>query len=149
MFNVGDVGQYQFDGGNTACIVGTIIKITSKFLFVRLDKTYGGGGGGDEDVVVFNADGTGTSRSPKDNTLGNGDPYPAGADDGTDQGSTFVVTKPAKNVQFLEADKELAKVLRGAVKQASELREELERRGYIVEGDIYGGEVSIEKTVVL
>lgn len=146
MFNVGDVGQYQFDRGNTTCIVGTIIKITSKFLFVRLDKTYADD---DENVVVFNADGTGTSRSPKDNTLGNGDPYPAGADDGTDQGSTFVVTKPAKNVQFLEADKELAKVLRGAVKQASELREELERRGYIVEGDIYGGEVSIEKTVVL
>ena len=147
MFNVGDKGEYRFENGRSSFTrqIGTIVKITPKFLFVRFgDLTENEG-----DVVVFNADGTGTSRGAEYHTFPNGEPFPAGVDDGTDAGSTFVVTKTAKKEHFLEADKQLAKALREAVRQANTWIEELTRRDYNVEIDMFDGEVSIEKTVVL
>lgn len=146
MFNVGDEGVYRFGDGGRWRSLGTIVKITTKFLFVDFDIDENKG-----NLVVFNADGSGTSRGVNPNTFANGDRFPDGVDDGSDQGSIFVVTKPATFDGYrVRTDSEVADEARRSFRDYNDYVEELTHRGYHV--DIIGlsnPTVHITKTIQL
>jgi hypothetical protein len=143
MFKVGQVGEYRSSRGKSLG-KGTIFKIEDGLLFVRHRYEYDS----PTVTIVFNDDGTGTSRIYSGTAgrvnLGDGRVIPSGVDDGTDKDSEFVVISDSE-------DADTALKCREAYETFQKHRQELIAVGYEVQANVqYPGEgVTIKKEITL